>query len=94
MGKIGSQEALLTTPRGDVRIRSFCSATEIHQCNLDHQFTFHDHYRSLYTSRERLEKSAEQPDANIVLALSGQRQIIGYGVLDHPDPGLIWGQKL
>jgi acetoin utilization protein AcuA len=92
MGKIGSQEVLLTTPRGDVRIRSFCSAAEIRQCKLDHQFTFQDHYKSLYTSRELLEKSAEQPDANIVLALSGQSHIIGYGVLAHPDRGERWSE--
>jgi len=90
MGKIGSQEALLTTPRGDVRIHSFCNAAEIRRCKFDRQFTFHEHYKSLYTSRELLEKSAEQPDANIVLALTGQKHIIGYGVLAHPDPGERW----
>jgi len=70
MGKIDSQEALLTTPRGDVRIRSFCSAAEIRQCKFDRQFAFHDHYKSLFTSRELMEKFAAQPDANIVLALA------------------------
>ena len=90
MGKIGSQQALLTTPMGDVRIRSFCSAAEIRQCRFDRQFTFHDHYKSLYTSRKLLEKSAEEPDANIVLALAEQSHIIGYGVLDYPGPGERW----
>jgi len=97
MGKIDSQEAILTTPRGDVRIRSFCSAAEIRQLKFDRQFTFHDHYKSLYTSRELLEKSAEQPEANIVLALAEQKHIIGYGVLAYPDPGERWadlGRKI
>ena len=90
MGKIGSQEALLITHRADVRIRSFCSAAEIRQCKFDRQFTFYDHYKSLYTSRELLEKPAEESDTNIVLALAEQSHIIGYGVLTYPDPGERW----
>jgi len=90
MGKICSQEILLTVPRGEVRIRSFCSPAEIRQCSFDRRFAFHAHYKSFYTSREPLEKSAEQPDANIVLALAEQNHIIGYGVLAYPDPGERW----
>ena len=90
MDTISSKDIILTTPRGDVRIRSFCSAAEIRQCQFDRQFGFYDHYKSLYTSRELLEKSAEQPDANIVLALTGKSHIIGYGVLAYPDPGERW----
>ena len=90
MDKIGSQEILLTTPRGEVRIRSFCSPAEIRNCIFDRQFAFHTHYKSLYTSRELLEKTAEQPDANIVLALAEQNHIIGYAVLAYPDPKERW----
>jgi len=90
MGKIGSQEILLTTPRGDVRIRTFCSPEEIGKCTFDRRFALHDHYKSLYTSRELLEKSAQQPDANVVLALAKRNHIIGYGVLAYPDPGERW----
>ena len=92
MGKIGSQEILLTTPRGDVRIRPFCSPEEIRKCTFDRQFTFHGQYKSLYTSREPLEKSAEQPDANVVLALAEKNHIIGYAVLAYPDPGERWAE--
>jgi len=90
MGKIGAQEILLITPRGDVRIRSFCSAAEIGKFTFDHQFAFHDHYKSLYTSRDLLEKSAEQPDTNVVLALADQSHIIGYAVLAYPDAQERW----
>jgi len=90
MGKIGSQEIILTTPKGEVRIRSFCSPQEIRQFTFDRQFAFHDHYRSLYTRRELLEKAAEQPDSNIVLALSENNYIIGYAVLAYPDPRDRW----
>jgi len=90
MGKIGSQEILLTTPRGDVRIRSGCSAAEIRKCTFDREFTFHADYKSLYTSRELLEKSTEQPESNVVLALVEQNHIIGYAVLAYPDPKERW----
>lgn len=90
MNKIGPQEARLATAKGDVRILSFCSAAEIHQCNFDGQFASNPQYKSLYTSRKLLEKSAEQPDASIVLALAEQSHIIGYGVLAYPDPGERW----
>ena len=90
MGKISSQEIILTTPKGDVRIRSFCSPGEIRKCSFDREFTFHADYKSLYTSREHLEKSAEQPEANVVLALVEQNHIIGYAVLAYPDPEERW----
>jgi len=90
MGKISSQEIILTTPRGDVRIRSFCSPGEIRKCTFDREFTFQADYKSLYTSRELLEKSAEQPEANVVLALVEQNHIIGYAVLAYPEPEERW----
>jgi acetoin utilization protein AcuA len=90
MSKIDSEEILLTTLRGDVRIRTFCSPAEIRKCTLDRQFTVHDHYKSFYTSRVLLEKSAQQPDANVVLALAKRNHIIGYGVLTYPAAGERW----
>ena len=90
MGNIYSQESLYNIPRGNVRIRSFCSSEEIRKFTFDRQFAFRAHYKSLYTSRDLLEKSAEQPDANIVLALAEHNHIIGYGVLAYPEPGERW----
>ena len=90
MDKISSRDIVLPTPRGDVRIRSFCSPQEIRKCTVDREFTFHAHYKSLYTSRKLLEKAAEQPDANVILALVEQNHIVGYCVLASPDPGERW----
>ena len=77
MEKIDTREILLTTPNGEVRIRSFHSPEEICKCAFDRQFTFHDHYKSFYTSSELLENFVERPDADIVLALAEQNHIIG-----------------
>ena len=90
MGKICPQEIPLTTPKGEVRIRSLCSPEEIRQYTFDREFRCHAHFKSLYTSRELLEKAAEQPGANIVLALAEQKHIIGYAVLAYPDPEERW----
>jgi len=90
MSRIDSEEILLTTLGGEVRIRTFCSPEEIGKCTFDRQFTFHDHYKSFYTSRKLLEKSAGQPDTNVVLSLVEPNHIIGYGVLAYPDAGERW----
>jgi acetoin utilization protein AcuA len=92
MDKISYSDIGLPTPKGDVRIRSFCSPAEIRNCTFDREFTFPADYKSLYTSRELLEKSAEQPDANVVLALAEHNHIIGYGVMAYPDPGERWAE--
>ena len=70
----------------------FAVRQEIRQCTFDRQFGCHDHFKSLYTSRELLEKSAEQPGANIVLALSENNHIIGYAALAYPDPEERWAE--
>lgn len=90
MCKIRSQEIILTTPKGEVHVRSFCSPAEIRKCTFDHQFAIHAQYKSLYTSRELLVTSAEQPNANVVLALAEENHIIGYAVLAYPDLGERW----
>jgi hypothetical protein len=92
MVKISYSDIVLPTPKGEVRIRSFCRAAEIRKYTFDRQFAFHDHYRSLYTTRELLEKTAEQPDANIVLALAVLNHIIGYAVLAYPALGERWAE--
>ena len=90
MGKIFSSDIGLHTPKGNVRIRSFCSPAEIRKCTFDHQFASHPHFKFLYTNRELLEKAADQPGANVVLALGEHNHIIGYGVLAYPDPEERW----
>jgi acetoin utilization protein AcuA len=84
------KDIILTTPKGRVRIHSFCSPEDIRRCTFESQFASNSQYKSLYTSRELLEKSAAQADANIVLALTAQYHIIGYGVLAYPDPDERW----
>ena len=90
MRSFPQEEILWPTPKGDVRIRSFCSAEEIRTYNFDSQFGTHAHYRSLYTRRESLEQDALQQDTNVVLGLSDETNIVGIGVLAYPDPDERW----
>ena len=84
------KEIYLTTPRGNVRMRSFCSPEEIRTFTFDDEFGSHAQFKSLYTRRESLEVDAAKPDANVVLALSDDDHIIGFAVLTYPDEGERW----
>ena len=70
-------------------IRSFCQPEEIRGYAFDDQFGMHAQYKSLYTKRETLEDNTSQTNANVTLALAGEN-IIGFGVLNHPDEGERW----
>ena len=54
------------------------------------QFSSHAQYRSLYTRRQSLEDNADQPDANVTLALADRNLIVGFGVLTYPEAGERW----
>jgi acetoin utilization protein AcuA len=92
MSTVLSKEIRLQTPNGDVQVRSFCDPEEIRQYDFNYQFGAHNHYRSLYTKRESLEENAGTSDANVVLALTEFKHIIGFGILAYPDPGERWAQ--
>lgn len=83
-------EISLSTSKGEVRIRSFCTPDQIRNYAFDAQFATHAQYKSLYTQRESLERDATLPDANVVLALTPEDHIIGFGVLAYPDDGERW----
>jgi acetoin utilization protein AcuA len=85
-----SKETLLKTPKGDIRIHSFCRPEQIQQYNFDRYFGTSDDFKSLFTRRESLAKSAASEGANVVLALEDARDIIGYGLLAYPEAGERW----
>jgi acetoin utilization protein AcuA len=92
MSKTFSKEIIFPTPRGDIRIHSFCRPEQIGQYRFDRHFGIFDDFKSLYTQRKSLTKSAANEDANVVMAIAGAKDIIGYGVLDYPDPGERWAE--
>ena len=87
-----TKEISWPTPKGDLGIRAFCTPEEIRTYKFDSQFGIYAHYKSLYTKRESLEINASQKDANVVVALEGTTDIIGFGVLAYPDSGERWAK--
>ncbi len=79
-----------STPAGPIQIRSFCTPVEIRSYRFDDQFGTHAQYKSIYTKRETLEKHAAGADANVVLALKGGQDIVGFGVFSHPEADERW----
>jgi acetoin utilization protein AcuA len=92
MSQTSSKEILFSTPKGDTRIHSFCRPEQIQQYNFDRHFGISDDFKSLFTRRESLAKSAASEGANLVLALAGAQDIIGYGLLAYPDAGERWAE--
>jgi len=84
------KEIILKTPSDDIRVRSFCSAAEIHGYSFDKEFGRHAQYRSLYTRKETLETDSAREGVNVVLAVDPRDTIIGFGVLNYPDEDERW----
>jgi len=85
-----SPEIEWPTPAGKLRIRCGCTPDEIRGYTFDPQFGTYAQFRSLYTKRETLEKIADREGTNVVLALTEADHIIGFGVLDYPEPNERW----
>jgi acetoin utilization protein AcuA len=92
MSETFSKNNIFPTPKGDIRIHSFCRPEQIEQYRFDRYFGISDDFKSLFTRRESLVKSAAREGANVVLALADAKDIIGYGVLDYPDEGERWAE--
>ena len=92
MEESSQREITYTSPNGDILVRAFCRPEEISALSFDAQFGSHAHYRSLYTKRSSLEQKAEQPDANVVLAIANKNHIVGFGVLSRPRPEDRWSR--
>ncbi len=86
---LGTTDPVLSPSNPKIHIRSFCKPEEIKRYSFDGQFGMHAQYKSLYTKRESLENNTTQINANVTLALEDEN-IIGFGVLNHPDDGDRW----
>lgn len=87
-----SREMPWPTPGGRLRIRCGCTPEEIQSYTFDKQFGTFAQFRSLYTKRETLEKIAGHEGANVTVALTEADTIVGFGVLDYPDPTERWAR--
>lgn len=92
MSETFSKEIIFPTPKGDIRIYSFCRPEQIQQYNFERHFGVSDDFKSLFTQRESLVNSAAPEGANVVLALADAKDIIGYGLLAYPDGSERWAE--
>ena len=90
MSKTFSKEVIFPTSKGDIRVYSFCRPEQIEQYRFERHFGIFDDFRSIFTQRASLTKCAAREDANVVLALEGAKDIIGYGLLAYPEAGERW----
>ncbi|SPF50869.1 putative Acetoin utilization protein AcuA [Syntrophobacter sp. SbD1] len=75
---------------GQLSVITSAAADEICEFSFDKQFSEHTGFRSLYTRCESLKMRAAEDDANVVLAVTGGRNIIGFAVLAYPEPYQRW----
>jgi len=69
---------------------TFASVDEIRGLSFDKQFTEHTGFRSIHTRVESLIRMAAEEDANVVLAVTGNENIVGFGVVAYPEPYHRW----
>ncbi len=80
----------LSTDRGTVSIRPFCAPEDIAGLTLTETFKEYVRYHPIISKIESLARAASLPDANVVLAASGENTIVGFAILKYPGPGERW----
>ena len=79
------QETFVSSPHGQLCIRTVCSPESLHPLTLEDGIGRFARYRSIISGVATLEKVAALPDANVTVALSPERRIIGYIECSYPD---------
>jgi acetoin utilization protein AcuA len=85
-----AEQIVLETSMGNYSLLTFASAEEINRLSFHPQFGQHTGFRSLYTRSESLIIRSCQEDVNVVLAVTDNTNIIGFGLLACPEPGQRW----
>lgn len=83
------KETRITTSGGPVTVRSFLRPEEIAGLSME-SFTRHPQYNPIVSKKESLVKAAELPDANVTLAINGEREIVGLGILEYAPGDSRW----
>jgi acetoin utilization protein AcuA len=79
------QETVVSSPRGQLCICTGCSPEFLHPLTLEDGIGRFARYRSIISGVTTLKKVAALPDANVTVALSPERRIIGYIECSYPD---------
>jgi acetoin utilization protein AcuA len=87
-----TERIAVQTPKGMLSVYTFASPDEISRLSFEGQFGEHPDFRSLYTRSASLIRRAAEEDANVVLAVADNENIIGFGVLAGPEPDQRWAR--
>ena len=77
---------------GGITIRSFCSPDQIDLLSLKETFVESGRYNPILSKKESLIDAAMQPDANVTLAYTEDKKIIGISILRYPHPDERWSK--
>jgi len=75
-----------------ITIRSFCSPDQIDILSLKETFVESGRYNPILSKKESLIDAAMQPDANVTLAYTEDKKIIGIGILRYPHTDERWSK--
>lgn len=87
-------QKILIWPSGECNItfKSFCSPVDIATLSLKDTFVESSNYNPILTKKESLIDAAVQPDANVTLAYTEDKKIIGISILRYPHPDERWSK--
>jgi len=78
------------TDQGAITVASFYTPEDIAALAFKRSFEMHPHYSPIISSKQSLMKIAAAPDANVTLATTSAGDIVGFGILQYPDPDERW----
>jgi len=90
MTHFASQKGELETAQGTLSIASFYTPEALASLSFKRSFQMHPHYSPIISSKESLIRIAGEPDANVTLATTAEGDIVGFGILQYPDPDERW----
>jgi len=82
----------LIWPAGEcnITVKSFCSPDDIASLSLKDTFVELSHYNPILSKKESLIRASLQQDANVTIAYTDDRRIIGISILQYPSPEERW----
>jgi len=90
MTRFKPQKDKVQTDQGTITVASFYTPEDIAALGFKRSFQLHSHYSPIISSKDSLIRIAAEPDANITLATTPTGDIVGFGILQYPDPDERW----
>jgi len=88
-----SRTADCRPPSGVVHIRTHCSPEFVDGLELDEGLGVFPQYRSIIRDKETLKEVAALDGANLVIAYTEEKKIVGYIAFANPSPLERWGKN-